>query len=276
MTESTEQINRIARLFNSISDSYDAVGVDFFQPIAAGLVQSLDPSLGESWLDIGCGRGAIAEHAAVALGVSGKMLGFDISEKMIENAKAVAKRDNLANIEFIVDDAQFPQKIDSEFDVISSSLVLFFLPDPLSALQNWRPFLKDSGRLGITTFGKYDSRWQEIDQLFDEYLPPNTLDARTSGVQGCFGSDQGMENLLSDAGYHDVKTVTKLLSVKFKTIDKWYEFSWSTGQRGWWLQVPEEERPALRAKVETHLMSSIQDDGSIIFNQEIRHTLAKK
>ena len=276
MIEITEQVNRVAKLFNLISDSYDTVGVDFFQPIASGLVKSLDPSLGESWLDIGCGRGAIAEHVAATLGVNGNMLGFDISERMIENAKAMADRENLSNVDFIVDDAQLPQKIDSEFDVISSCLVLFFLPDPLSALQNWRPFLKDSGRIGVTTFGELDPRWKEIDQLFDRYLSPEILDARTSGVLGPFASDLGMESLLINAGYHEVKTVTNSLPVKFKTIDKWYEFSWSTGQRRWWLQVPEKERPIVRAKAEAFLLSHIQNDGSIIFNQEIRHTLAKK
>ena len=276
MIEITEQVNRIAKLFNLVSDSYDSVGVDFFQPIASGLVKALDPSLGESWLDIGCGRGAIAEHVGDTLGENGKMLGFDISEKMIENAKAMADRNNLTNVDFIVDDAQLPQKIDSEFDVISSCLVLFFLPDPLSALQKWRPFLKNSGRIGVTTFGKLDPRWKKIDQLFDRYLPDEILDARTSGVLGPFASDLGMESLLIDAGYHDVKTVTNLLPVKFKTIDKWYEFSWSTGQRRWWLQVPEKERPTLRAKAEEYLMKYIQNDGSIIFDQEIRHTLAKK
>lgn len=276
MNENTSQISRIAKLFDSLSDTYDSVGVDFFQPIASGLVQALKPSPGESWLDIGCGRGAIAESVATTLGSSGKLVGFDISAKMIENAKAMADRENLGNVDFIVDDAQSPEKIDGEFDVISSCLVLFFLPDPLSALQNWRPFLKGSGRIGVTTFGKNDPRWMEIDQLFDAYLPPKTLDARTSGVQGSFSSDLGMETLLLAAGYHDVMTVNNLLPVKFKTIEKWYEFSWSTGQRSAWLQVPEEERPALRAKAEEYLMNYLEDDGSVIFHQEIRHTLAQK
>ena len=276
MNENANQINRIAKLFDSLSDSYDSVGVDFFQPIASGLVQALKPSLGESWLDIGCGRGAIAESAATILGSSGKLVGFDISARMIENAQAMADRKNLKNVDFIVDDAQSPEKIDGEFDVISSCLVLFFLPDPLSALQNWRPFLKGSGRIGVTTFGKNDSRWMEIDQLFETYLPPKTLDARTTGVQGSFSSDLGMESLLLAAGYHDVSTVTNLLPVKFKTIEKWYEFSWSTGQRSAWLQVPEEERPALRAKAEEYLLDYLEDDGSVVFHQEIRHTLAKK
>lgn len=276
MIEITEQVNRIAKLFNLVSDSYDSVGVDFFQPIASGLAKALDPTLGESWLDIGCGRGAIAEHVAATLGENGKMLGFDISEKMIENAKTMAGRNNLTNVDFIVDDAQLPQKIDSEFDVISSCLVLFFLPDPLSALQKWRPFLKNSGRIGVTTFGKLDSRWKEINQLFDKYLPPEILEVRTSSAMAPFASDLGMESLLIDAGYHEVKTVTNLLPVKFQTIDKWYEYSWSSGQRNWWLQVPEKERPTLRTKAEEYLMKYIQNDGSIIFDQDIRHTLAKK
>ena len=97
-----------------------------------------------------------------------KMLSFDISERMIENANAMADRENIRNVDFIVDDAQLPQKIDSKFDVISSCLVLFFLPDPLSALQNWRPLLNDFGRIGVTTFGKNDSWWQGIDQLFED------------------------------------------------------------------------------------------------------------
>lgn len=276
MEEVSERISKIAKLFDAVSDAYDSVGVDFFQPIAGGLVEVLNPTLGESWLDIGCGRGAVAESAASALGASGQLLGFDISEKMIKHAKTMADRKNLRNVDFLVDDAQAPLKINSKFDVISSCLVLFFLPEPLSALQNWRDFLKDSGRIGVTTFGKNDPRWKEIDQLFDEYLSPHTLDARTSGFQGRFASDLGMESLLTDAGYHEVRTVSNLLLVKFESIEKWYEFSWSTGQRGAWLQVPEPERPAVRAKAEALLTNYIQSDGSIIFEQEIRHTLARK
>jgi hypothetical protein len=121
-----------------------------------------------------------------------------------------------------------------------------------------------------------DPRWQEIDQLFEEYLPPKTLDARTSGVQGPFSSSQGMENLLKDAGYHEIETVEISLPVTFKTPDEWYEFSWSKGQRGMWMRVPEHERSTLRSKAEELLMSHAHRDGSITFNQAIRHTLARK
>lgn len=276
MAESTEQIMKIAGLFDAISDTYDSVGVDFFQPIASGLVQALEARPGESWLDIGCGRGAVAEQVGLTLGVNGKILGFDISERMVENARMMAKKQNLINCDFIVDNAQFPEKIGGEFDVICSCLVLFFLPDPLMALQNWRHYLKSSGRIGITTFGENDPRWQLIDQLFNDYLPPQMLDARASGQKGPFASDTGMESLLLQAGYREVKTVSRTLPVKFESMDHWYNFSWSTGQRNMWLLVPEEERSVLRAKAESYLRNYIQSDGSIIFSQGIRHTLALK
>lgn len=276
MSDSREKIGQISKLFDAVSETYDSVGVEFFQPIASGLVRVLAPSFGESWLDIGCGRGAIAENASPRLGASGEMLGFDISEKMIGYAKVMASRNNLRNVSFLVDDAQEPEKIDGKFDVISSCLVLFFLPDPLLALKNWHPFLKHSGRIGVTTFGQNDPRWMEIDQILSEYLPSRTLDARTSGIQSYFASDFGMESLLSDAGFHEVTTVKEVIPVIFKSLEKWYEFSWSTGQRGAWLQIPEEERALVRARAEALLKNYMQNDGSILFNQEVRHTLAKR
>ena len=276
MSETPEQITKIAKLFDAISDSYDNAGVDFFQPIASDLVKALNPSSGESWLDIGCGRGAVAENVATILGANGSLLGFDISERMIENAKTMAARHNLTNVDLFVDDAQIPTKISGEFDAISSCLVLFFLPDPLAALKNWRPFLKSTGRIGVTTFGENDPRWRQVDQLFDAHLPTEMLDARASGIKGPFASDQGMESLMRDAGYGEVRTVTSLLPVKFQNISKWYDFSWSTGQRAMWLRVPEEERPVLRAKAEALLSNYLESDGSFILNQELRHTLARK
>ena len=48
----------MVRLWDTLADSYDQVGVDFFAPIAAGLVDALDPRPGERAVDLGCGRGA--------------------------------------------------------------------------------------------------------------------------------------------------------------------------------------------------------------------------
>jgi hypothetical protein len=43
----TEPTDRGAALFDRVADTYDAVGVDWFTPIAAGLVRELVPAPGE-------------------------------------------------------------------------------------------------------------------------------------------------------------------------------------------------------------------------------------
>jgi ubiquinone/menaquinone biosynthesis C-methylase UbiE len=57
---------QVAALFDQLADSYDQVGVDYFQPIAEGLVGRLKPQTGERVLDIGCGRGAALLRLAAA------------------------------------------------------------------------------------------------------------------------------------------------------------------------------------------------------------------
>jgi ubiquinone/menaquinone biosynthesis C-methylase UbiE len=66
------QRESLRRLFDAVSDSYDQVGVDFFQPIAEGLVARLDPQPGERALDLGCGRGAALLPIARAVGPGGR------------------------------------------------------------------------------------------------------------------------------------------------------------------------------------------------------------
>ena len=204
------------------------------------------------------------------------MVGIDISEKMIENARAMARGQISMPTEFFVDDAQFPRKINGHYDVISSCLVLFFLPDPLNALKLWHDFLKESGRIGVSTFGNDDPRWQEVDQLFEKYRTPNSNKVATNPLSDPFESDQKMEELLYDAGYREVRTVKKVLPVKFGSLDKWHDFSWSHGHRAVWLRVPEPERQDVRAQAEALLMKHAEPDGSFTFNQEIRHTLGRK
>jgi hypothetical protein len=43
----TQPVSPVAALFDALAATYDGVGVDFFQPIAAGLVSAMNPKPGE-------------------------------------------------------------------------------------------------------------------------------------------------------------------------------------------------------------------------------------
>jgi ubiquinone/menaquinone biosynthesis C-methylase UbiE len=275
MADAPDPIARLAGLFDALSATYDAVGVDFFAPIADGLLAAMPPRPGERWLDVGCGRGAVLLPAAEAVGRTGRVTGIDISSGMVEQARRLAAERGLDNVEVAVGDARDPH-VDGQVDAVASSLVLFFLPDPEAALRSWLSLLAPGGRLGVATFGPMDERWEHVDDVFTPHLPPQLRDARTTGKDGPFGSDAGMERLTADAGYADVRTVTLELPVRFADAEQWHAFTWSVGQRAMWLAVPEEQRADVRAEAERRIASYADADGSVTFTQTVRYTLASR
>lgn len=273
MDDRDEAERRTASLFDALAAEYDASGVDFFQPIAAGLVAALEPSRGESWLDMGCGRGAVTFPLAAAVD-PGRVVGLDAAAGMVELAATTAAEHGVTNAEFVLGSAQTPHPSLGPVDGIASSLVLFFLPDPLEAVSEWRTLLRPGGRVGITTFGETDARWRDVDAVLTPYLPKR--DARTSGSEGPFGSDAGMEHLLERAGFAAMRTVSQSVEVVFRDSDQWLAFSMSTGQRAAWHAVPESEREAVQEEATTRLLSHARPDGSIAFEQMVRYTLARR
>lgn len=259
----------VAGVFDRAADTYDAVGVPWFRPIAEGLVAGLAPQPGERVLDIGCGRGAALEPLARAVGSSGHALGIDLAPRMVE----LTGRDlaDLPQVAVRVGDAANPGLPEGSFDLIASSLVLFFLHDPAVAVKTWVPMLVDGGRLGVATFGAQDERWARLDKLFVPYLPPKMLDARTSGSRGPFASDEGMTELFSDAGLTDVGTAHRTVEAAFRDAEHLLEFSWSHGQRAMWEAVPKAEHEQLRQQIATAVGA-----GPIRFSQQVRYTTGRR
>jgi ubiquinone/menaquinone biosynthesis C-methylase UbiE len=274
MTSPTSgRTQQVAALFDVVADSYDDVGVPFFQLIARDLLVAMPPRAGERWLDVGCGRGAVLVQAARGV-EPGTAVGTDLSPGMLERCRQAVEQAGLGNVRLVLDDAQAPAVDGGPFDTLSSSLVLFFLPDPAAALAAWLRLAAPGGRIGVTTFGARDERWTAVDDLFTPFLPPHVLDARTTGTAGPFASDAGMEQLLTGAGWTGARTVPGEVLVRFPTPEHWRAFSLATGQRGMWMSVPEAERDGVRDRAYALLAQHADADGSVTYRQAVRHTLA--
>lgn len=274
MSDEGQDLPGPAGLFSRVADSYDAVGVPFFGPIADLLVAALVPQPGERVLDAGCGRGAVMNRVAAAVAPGGSVLGIDIAPGMVAATRAdLRARPASVPVEVMVADATVPGLAPRSFDVVASSLVLFFLPDPPAALLSWRHLLRPGGRIGVTSFAGQDPRWAGVDEVFGPWLPPGLRDARTSGRRGPFGSDAGVEQLFGDAGLVEVQTVSGCVPVVFADPGQWEAFSWSVGQRAMWEAVPEPDRAAVRAEAFRRLAELGADDGPVTFTQPVRVTL---
>lgn len=258
--------------FDKVADTYDATGIDFMRPIAGGLVAELAVQPGERVLDVGCGRGAALLPLARAAGATGHVTGIDLSPRMIELTAADVAAAGLADtVEVRVGDAQVLDVADGSVDVVASSLVLFFLPDPTAALVAWRAALVDGGRVGVSTFGPLNDEW-DVDAVFRPYVPENLPDPRYR-VGGPFASDDAMEQLLADAGFTAVRTVTTMVPVRFTDVDDWHRWSMSAGQRRIWDTIPEADLDAVLADAAARLDGCRRPDGAMGFDQGIRYTL---
>jgi ubiquinone/menaquinone biosynthesis C-methylase UbiE len=262
-----------AQLFDQVAETYDEVGVEFFQPIAAGLVDALRPCAGEHALDIGCGKGAALLCLARAVGPTGSATGVDISPRMVEHARTRARELGLV-VDVRVGDASNPELGNRRFDVVASSLVLFFLPDPLAALGAWKNLSTGGGRVGVSTFGPYDETWAErVDAELARRAPASVRDARTSGRAGPFSSDEGMEQLFAAAGFHDVRTSHLAVTPRFDSCEHWYRWSMSVGQRRFWQSVPAEQLDAVKAEIFAAVDRCRDGSGRIGFDQTVRYTV---
>ena len=271
--EAAQRSAQVAAVFDKVADTYDAVGVPWFEPIAEGLVAEVAPAPGERAIDLGTGRGAALWPLARAVGPTGHVTGLDLAAQMIAATRADALERGLMTVELLVADVAHPDLPDADFDVAVASLVLFFLPDPAAALRTWHALLVPGGRLGVATFGPRDALWEDLDDVFTPFVPQGMLDARTSGTRGPFASDAGIEELITNAGFTGARTVRLDQTVRFVDVAQWHRWSRSHGQRMFWEAVPSDEQGAVLAASADRLEAARDGDGFTL-TQQVRYTMA--
>ena len=125
----------IRDLPDAVAGSFCGVG----NPFSLGEIPA-----GAHVLDIGCGAGVDALLAAKLAGVSGKVLGIDLTPEMIQKADANKKMMNINNIDFRVASVQDLAGMDAYFNVVISNGVFNLIPEKEVALQAVYNLLKPS------------------------------------------------------------------------------------------------------------------------------------
>ena len=111
---------------------------------------SLGPlSPGEVVIDVGSGAGFDTFIAARLVGPQGRVVGIDMTDAMLEKARAGAGALGFANLEFAKGLAEELPVPDAFADVVISNGVLNLMPDKSKTLKEWARALKPGGRLFI-------------------------------------------------------------------------------------------------------------------------------
>lgn len=105
---------------------------------------------GETVLDLGSGAGFDAFLSSPKVGKTGKVIGVDMTDEMIEKAKENAKKGKYTNVEFKKGDIEALPIDDKSVDVIISNCVINLTPNKAKVFQEAYRVLKKGGKLMVS------------------------------------------------------------------------------------------------------------------------------
>ena len=144
---------RAIKTYNAAADRYDDPANSFWERFGRQTVERLRLKEGARVLDVCCGSGASALHAAAVVGASGNVLGVDLAERLLDNARAKSKARGISNVRFQIGDLLDLRLQDAQFDAVICVFGIFFAPDMTRALRSLWQFVLPGGKLAITTWG---------------------------------------------------------------------------------------------------------------------------
>jgi arsenite methyltransferase len=107
------------------------------------------PDPGETVVDLGCGRGRDVLRAAELIGAAGLAIGVDVSETMLEKARASVPPSR-GNVRFVRSDLAALELPDRIADVVVSNCTINHAPDKEAAFRELHRVLRPGGRFVVS------------------------------------------------------------------------------------------------------------------------------
>ena len=155
-------------------------------------------------LDVGCGTGETARDAAWAA-ADGEVLGVDLSSRMIDRARQLARSDGLGHVHFERADAQVHPFEPASYDLALSRFGTMFFADQAAAFANIATAIRPGGRLVMIGWRRAaDNEWLRC--VLDAVALGRELPVHPPGAPGPFGlADPGLTGAaLEAAGFEAV------------------------------------------------------------------------
>jgi SAM-dependent methyltransferase len=135
-------------------DAYAAHWHAALAGVQAEMLAAAAPAPGEQVLDVACGTGVVTLAAADAVGARGRVVGVDLSQRMVAAARRRAEAPRRHHVSFDRMDAEQLALPDASFDLGLCALGLMYLPDPGAALRELHRVLRPGGRAALAVWGE--------------------------------------------------------------------------------------------------------------------------
>ena len=155
-TEIVQVYRRRARRYNFTAQLYYLMG---FREWAyrRKAVKALALKRGDTVVEIGCGTGLNFRLFEDAVGAEGRIIGVDMTDRMLEGAREAARANHWENVDLTLSDAtsyRFPRGVQG----VISTFAITLIPEYEDIIRNAAEALEPEGRMVILDF-KMPSGW---------------------------------------------------------------------------------------------------------------------
>jgi ubiquinone/menaquinone biosynthesis C-methylase UbiE len=263
--------DRAAFTYNAAADFFDASPLGFWDYFGRRTIELAALPQGSRVLDVCCGTGASALPAAEAVGPTGKIIGVDLAEELLELARRKAVQQRLGNIKFEVGDMlslRFPTE---SFDAVVCVFGIFFVPDMPKAVSELWSRIRPGGKLAMTTWGPNffqpgsDAFWRSIKDvrpdLFKGFNPWDRI------------NDPGsLSKIFDEAGIAPPKIVPENRLHPINSAEDWWTIVLGSGYRG----TIEQLTLAERQKVQDANLAFIRNEKISAIEANVLYALGAK
>lgn len=121
------------------------LGLGCGNPTALGNIKE-----GDLVLDLGSGAGFDCFLAAKKVGSSGRVIGVDMTEEMVNKAKSLAAKYGFTNVEFRLGDIENMPVENESVDIVISNCVINLAPDKSKVFNEAYRVLRNGGRMYVS------------------------------------------------------------------------------------------------------------------------------
>jgi len=206
------------QLTGSAAERYERVlAPAIFAPWAADLIELAQLQDGERVLDVACGTGVVARHAAQKVGTAGRVTGLDLNQGMVEVARSLPPVPGAAPITWIEGSALAMHLPDAAFDVVLCQQGVQFFPDRPAALHEMRRVLVPGGRVLISIWASSPTPYNvALWNAVERHIGP---DAAATFRKSRLGQDpEALRQLMAQTGFRDVQIRVRTRTTRLPAV----------------------------------------------------------
>jgi ubiquinone/menaquinone biosynthesis C-methylase UbiE len=192
----------------SVADGWhrrDALLARGAAPVTERMLDMAGIRTGHHVLDIASGVGEPSLTAAKRVGASGRVVGTDLTDAMLDYARHKAELQGVTNIEYHCVDGETLDFPASTFDAVTCRWGLMFMPEPTACLELVHGVMKDNARLAVACWTAPDQN-PFVSLLMQVLANHMELPRPPPGTPGIFAlaDPQRLQQVIESAGFRNV------------------------------------------------------------------------